>query len=187
MKYKSRWIILSLAVITLFNLFFQYSVYQKTLNLFWSTSDDKEYLHSTINSMIFVFQGFSIFASLIAILIGSLVISFIGFLLDIKKTRKDYLFVYTLTSLFVSFKVVLTGAINLSGLTTDTNDIVILGNQSVLSQVLDPFLWLGVVLFFLLGIKTLSSSKNKVFILTLVYLSLKSINILSSYFLHYIV
>lgn len=79
MKYKSRWIILSLAVITLFNLFFQYSVYQKTLNLFWSTSDDKEYLHSTINSMIFVFQGFSIFASLIAILIGSLVISFIVF------------------------------------------------------------------------------------------------------------
>ncbi|MGG3423725.1 hypothetical protein [Heyndrickxia faecalis] len=182
---NTYWIFISLFFIVIFNAFFQYCIHQKALNLFWSQVDKENHLGSSINVIFYAVQSFTVLTSIVGILIGALVVAFFGFLFGIKKKKKDYLLVYSLTSLFLSFKLVIAGIVNLFH--ANTSKIYIVGKQSFLSQIADPFLWLSTVLFFLLGVNILSSNRKKVFYLTLNYLLIKFVNIGLSYFLNYIV
>ncbi|WP_342399543.1 hypothetical protein NST20_12495 [Weizmannia sp. FSL W8-0676] len=72
---NTYWIFISLFFIVIFNVFFQYCIHQKALNLFWSQVDKENHLGSSINVIFYVVQSFTVLTSIVGILIGALVVA----------------------------------------------------------------------------------------------------------------
>ncbi|MDF4189700.1 hypothetical protein PV941_11910, partial [Ligilactobacillus salivarius] len=130
----------SFFIILICSLLFQFSISDKVLQSYYSSVGESTYDigEKSVRTIVMFLQGFIIFTSFIEILIGGFLLFVTAFILGTKKTKKNYLLLYTLTSLISAFKMLILSVVIY--LTADSSLIYSAGGTSLSLQLLDPFL-----------------------------------------------
>ncbi|MGX9290930.1 hypothetical protein ACSLGF_06825 [Bacillus sp. A015] len=177
---NKRWFWYSLMFILIFNIIFQFSTYEKIIQMFLSIEGDVPTIDKDILRWIVIsLQMFSVFTNIIEVLIGGLILFFVAFLLGSKKPKKTYMLIYALTTALFTFKLIILSIFNF--LSDEKLNAYTLDRYGLLLHILDPFLVISIIFLYSL-IRRLTDLDN---IKRLIFLSIFTVMKLSVLLINY--